>query len=71
MKCELCNQESEELCNDLVCRACHVSISFDDCVSGTYSAKVLLNLWQASGIDPKVAREHIKKLYPDAKIEGS
>ncbi len=36
--CTLCNRETddENLCGDQVCRECHKSLSFDDCVSGAW-----------------------------------
>lgn len=30
-ECCLCGRPADELCPDDACRACHVSISFDDC----------------------------------------
>jgi hypothetical protein len=32
--CVNCGKRSSERCNDDYCRDCHVSLSFDDCVSG-------------------------------------
>lgn len=56
----LCGKKAKELCNDLVCRKCHVSVSFEDCVDGTWSARMRI----AAG----VPREFVKKIYPEAKI---
>jgi len=60
MKCEICGKMTEELCPDLVCRDCHVSLSFDDCCDGTWSARLDL----ASG----TPYDMVKKMHPDAKI---
>jgi len=30
-ECRMCGRPTDELCPDEVCRACHVSISFEDC----------------------------------------
>ena len=40
-KCELCNKptKDEDLCGDLTCRACHKSLSFAECVSGSWVAE--------------------------------
>jgi len=37
--CAACNEEKEEVCGDGYCRECHVSLSFDDCVNGTWLAR--------------------------------
>lgn len=42
-KCNICREEVEETCGDGNCRACHVSVPWDDCVDGTWTANVLLN----------------------------
>jgi hypothetical protein len=34
--CELCKKRVREVCNDLVCRKCHKSLSFEACVSGDW-----------------------------------
>lgn len=47
-----------ELCGDGYCEACHKSLSFSDCVDGTYSVSVL----QATRSD-----ESLRELYPNAK----
>ena len=46
MKCVSCNEEVNEVCGDGFCRECHVSLSFEDCVSGKWAAdkeKEILN----------------------------
>ena len=37
VECELCGETVPEsdVCNDLACRACHVSVTFEDCCNGT------------------------------------
>lgn len=39
-KCSLCDTptKEEDLCGDLACRACHKSITFDECVDGSWVA---------------------------------
>lgn len=46
VKCSLCCQEvpESETCSTLACRACHVSISFEDCVNKTTPEEVA---WEA------------------------
>lgn len=35
VECSMCKKMTEEYCSGLTCRACHVSITFEDCVNGT------------------------------------
>ena len=35
VECSLCSKPTSEYCSTLACRACHVSITFEDCVGGT------------------------------------
>lgn len=60
MTCLLCGQKADELCPDGDCRACHKSLTFEDCCTGTYSARNLLRLGHS--------REAVLELYPNAKI---
>jgi hypothetical protein len=39
-RCCVCGELVAEVCPDLVCRACHKSLSFDDCVSGEWRRSV-------------------------------
>jgi len=59
-KCTMCDKETEELCGDVVCRECHVSLSFEDCCDGTWSASMA----KKNGYPD----EMLKKLYPNAKL---
>jgi hypothetical protein len=59
MKCISCNKEVVEVCGDGFCRECHVDLTFDDCVDGTYMARQA----RASGVPEEV----IKICYPDAR----
>jgi len=61
-KCALCGKETaeEDLCPDLVCRGCHVSVSFEDCCDGTWAAKNDLRMG--------VPVELVKKIHPNARI---
>ncbi len=31
--CTICKTKNVEVCQDLVCRKCHKSLSFEDCIS--------------------------------------
>lgn len=44
----------------MIYKECHVSLTFEECKSGTFNAKIALSM----GHD----RDYIKKLYPDAGI---
>lgn len=35
MNCAICDKDVTEVCGGGVCRACHVSITFEDCINGT------------------------------------
>lgn len=58
--CQMCGKKNVPLCPSLVCECCHKSLTFEDCCDGTFNAKMLLRLGRS--------REHIKEMYPDAKI---
>lgn len=34
--CVSCGEKVKEVCGDGYCRKCHVSLSFEDCVSGKW-----------------------------------
>jgi LRP1 type putative zinc finger protein len=51
--CQLCGEQSSELCNDLICRTCHKSVSFEECVSGAWERRVR----QAAGLPVRDAAE--------------
>jgi hypothetical protein len=40
--CELCGKPTpdEDLCGDLACRACHKSLSFEECVDGSWANRL-------------------------------
>lgn len=38
--CLLCGKETAELCPDGGCRACHVSLSFEECCDGSWAARL-------------------------------
>lgn len=59
-RCDICKQPAAEVCHDGVCRSCHKSVTWDDCVTGTWNARKLLSLGRT--------RDEILKLYPDARI---
>ena len=58
--CEICNTEVDEVCGDGVCKECHVSVSWEDCITKTFQAKTLLHMGRT--------KEYVKELYPNAKI---
>lgn len=58
--CAACNEEKEEVCGDGYCRECHVSLSFDDCVNGTWLARQ--NIAKGRSI------ESTKAIYPNAEV---
>lgn len=35
VKCSICGKLALEYCSALTCRACHISISFEDCLNKT------------------------------------
>ena len=37
-KCNMCNTENVKLCYDLVCKECHVSCSWESCITGSFNA---------------------------------
>ena len=49
--CEACGEESDELCGDGYCRACHVSLSFEDCCDGSWVQRTR----RAAGLPPSEA----------------
>jgi hypothetical protein len=38
-KCVNCHREVADVCGDGYCRDCHVSITFEDCIKGTWLKK--------------------------------
>ena len=61
--CNLCHRPVDERCNDDVCRACHKSLSFEDCVDGTWSAAASRRLGYSE--------ERLREMYPAADLERS
>ncbi len=68
MKCKNCNEEVDDVCGDGFCRKCHVSVSWEDCVSHTFEAKLSLELYKRIGIMKNESRKMVKEVYPNAKI---
>ena len=58
--CVNCGKKVKEVCGDGYCRECHVSLSFEDCVNGTWAARSNMRLG--------FTRKRMKKLYPGAEI---
>jgi hypothetical protein len=42
--CNSCGRESEEVCQDGYCRACHKSLTFEDCCSGEWARRFRLSM---------------------------
>jgi len=57
-ECSSCSKSVDVVCQDGYCKACHVSVSFDDCCDGTWSVNVL----RRSG----TREETLREMYPDA-----
>ena len=53
-------KEEVEICPDGVCRNCHVSVGWDNCVTGTFNAKQLLKTGRT--------KDQILELYPEAQL---
>jgi hypothetical protein len=59
--CDGCGAIVEEVCPDLYCRECHVSVSFEDCCDSTYNAKAMIE----AGLRTV---EQARKEWPRARI---
>ena len=59
-KCQLCGKTADEYCPDGNCRACHISLTFEECVSKTWNARMLLRNGHS--------REEVLELYPLADV---
>ena len=66
MNCVSCKKEVKEVCADGYCRACHVSCSWEDCVTQNFEAKGILNNTPPS--QRVEVKAFLKKIYPHAKI---
>lgn len=60
-KCSRCGKGGVERCGGDHCRDCHVSLSWEDCVDGTYSARVLLRAGART-------RDDLLEQFPEARI---
>lgn len=57
--CVDCGKRRKEVCGDGFCAECHKSLSFSDCVDGTWSVKRLRSAGHSDS--------ELRKLYPSAK----
>lgn len=57
-ECGLCKHQVTEVCPDGMCRNCHKSLPWDDCIDGTTNANALLNRLGHS-------EEEVRKMYPN------
>jgi len=58
--CDNCHQEVDKTCPDGFCKNCHVSVTWEDCITRTFEAKNLLNMGMSIDL--------VKKSFPKAKI---
>lgn len=49
--CVMCEKPAEELCGDQVCRDCHKSLSFEECVSGEWARELRDKALKEAGYD--------------------
>ncbi|MBU1082605.1 MAG: hypothetical protein KKB59_19115 [Spirochaetes bacterium] len=66
--CDGCKQEVDEVCNGNHCKACHVSVSWEDCTSGTFDARILNKMLQRIGLSKEEAKSKTLKSFKDAKL---
>jgi len=59
-ECQVCGNEADEYCHDGTCRSCHVSVSWEDCVTGTWNARMMIKNGHTV--------EYAKQLYPEASL---
>ncbi len=67
-KCTHCGRKVREVCGDGYCRACHVTCSWEDCVTKTFEARTNLRLYVATGISREEALKMVKETYPEARL---
>lgn len=67
-KCEGCRKDVSEVCKDGFCKDCHVTCSWEDCITGTFEARHYLTDARRAGIPAKDVREYVLRMYPKAKI---
>ena len=67
--CQDCGREVDEVCGDGYCRNCHVSLSFEDCVDGTWVAKRMMAMAKEIGDGAEGrTKKMLKEIYPGARI---
>lgn len=59
-KCDCCGKKARVMCKSGVCKKCHISCSWKDCIDGTYVAKIMLK--------GGYTKKEIKSYYPKARI---
>ena len=57
--CNICGEPAGEFCPDGNCRACHKSLSWSDCVDGTWNVQQMLEAGHTE--------EEARRVFPDAK----
>jgi hypothetical protein len=57
-KCFNCGKDAEEVCPDGACKPCHVSVTWEDCLTKTFNARKAL----AEGHP----RDLVKQMFPEA-----
>ena len=68
MKCDNCGEEVDEVCGGGYCRKWHVSCSWEDCITGTFEARIHYNTLRQMGYNKKQAKESTLSIYPAAKL---
>lgn len=72
-KCVSCGKRVKEVCGDGYCRNCHVSTSWEDCITNTSVAKRNLQMELEAGVALGIPRleiiKNIKSIYPAAKLK--
>lgn len=72
-KCVKCEKTVEEVCGGGYCPDCHISLSWEDCITDTSVARNNLKMDLAAGIALGIPRKEIiagvKRIYPAAKLE--
>ena len=58
--CLICERTVDERCPDGNCRACHQSLSWEDCCDGTWNARLAVRNGHP--------QDEVKKLWPNARI---
>lgn len=67
-RCVKCGREVAEVCGGGYCRDCHVSVSWEDCITGAFEARNNLRLYVSAGVSREEALRLVRKTYPEANL---